>query len=424
MQDVAALLAEIVEPSAVDPSPDAEVYGVHPHNEEQIAEICRLASQHRWRVVPRGRPLERKAQDPTIAIYTDRMVGMSEYSPGDMIVSVRSGTLFESLQNALRTHQQMLALDAVCDARATVGGLVSCAAYGPSRVGYGTLRDLVTGLRVVRADGSVIQVGSKVVKNVAGYDLPKLFIGSHGSLGVITECTFKLHPLPRHRALFAVTGPAAEVGSVYQIIMRNALTVSMLEMVSATQAPNTISSHAPNAWTLLVGSDEPATAAQALQKQIREITKSANVSLEILENDDVTKYWEHYRAALISAETTVRVQMAPTQMVEFADALQHTLLTQEIEASWSFTLSDGVGKIYGYGDTEDHAKTLVRTVVTHCQSSGVSFVIERMPADVMWTEPMMESRRLHAGEWRLMQQIKATYDPYGILNPGVFARGM
>lgn len=416
---VAALLAEIVGTSAIDPSGNPGVIAVHPDGEEQISQICRLAQDHKWRLVPRNRPLVQQNSTPTVVLYTDKLVGISEYAPGDMIVSVRSGTPFEALQDSLRTKQQMLALDPVCDSHATVGGLVACAAYGPSRVGYGVLRDMVTGMRVVRADGSVIKVGSKVVKNVAGYDLPKLFIGSHGSLGIITECTFKLRPIPRHRTLFALTGSATEIARIYQEIMRRALSVCALELVGAPQSSPSSNS---DDWMLLVGSDEVADAAQALQAQIQAI--DGRVSLEIMQNSQVAEFWNRYRQELIPAATVIRVQMAPTRMVAFAASLRQVLSELGISVKWSLTLSEGVGKIYGHDRDPKNVETLVNTVVRQCQSTMASSVIEALPPEFLWTQPMMQSPRVRESELRLMQQIKDAYDPRGIFNPGVYARGM
>lgn len=418
----ATVLQDVVGTSAIDPSGTAGVTGIHPDGEEQVAQICRIAKDQQWRVVPRGRLLVHQRQSPTIALYTDKLTGISDYSPKDMIVSVRSGTPFEALQDILRKNGQMLPLDPVCDSNATIGGIVARGAYGPSRVRYGTLRDMVTGMRIVRADGNVISIGSKVVKNVAGYDLPKLFIGSHGSLGIITECTFKLQPIPRHQEIMALTGTAREVARAYQDIMSHAMAVSTLELVSAVQAPDPSEAVKHGEWTLLVGSGESVGAANVLREQVQII--SGPTHLESLNNRDVTDFWDRYRRTLMDATTIIRVQAPPDRMVNLAATIRQLLTNQGLSAHWSFTLSDGVGKIYGHDPETKTVESLLYTVIDQCQRAGASISIEDLPAGFEWNRRMMQSPRVGAGEARLMQRIKDTYDPYGIFNPSVYARGM
>jgi len=119
-----------------------------------------------------------------------------EHAEGDLVVTVEAGARMADLQQTLAAAGQWLALDPP-DAGATVGGVVACAASGPRRLRFGTPRDLLIGVTVVLPDGTVARSGGKVVKNVAGYDLGKLFCGAYGTLGVVAQCTFRLHPRPR-----------------------------------------------------------------------------------------------------------------------------------------------------------------------------------------------------------------------------------
>src|SRR6266516_3027627 len=136
-----------------------------------------------------------------------------EHEAGDLVARVQAGATIGQLSVALAAAGQQLALDV--PAEATVGGVVATGTAGPRRFRYGTPRDLLIGITVVRADGVVARAGGKVVKNVAGYDLGKLFAGSHFTLGLITEATFRLHPLPAAVAwVTAEFGPAARAGAV------------------------------------------------------------------------------------------------------------------------------------------------------------------------------------------------------------------
>jgi glycolate oxidase FAD binding subunit len=133
-----------------------------------------------------------------VLVSTSSMRRIVEHAAGDLVVTVQAGVPLAELQDHVGGSRQWLALDPP-EPGATVGGVVAAAASGPRRLLYGTPRDLLIGITVVLADGTVAKSGGKVVKNVAGYDLGKLFTGSFGTLGVIAECTFRLHPLPPAR---------------------------------------------------------------------------------------------------------------------------------------------------------------------------------------------------------------------------------
>ncbi len=130
-----------------------------------------------------------------LTVQTKGLNGIVEHVAGDLIVVVRAGTPMAQLQAELAGSGQQLALDSPYP-QATVGGTVAANTSGPRRMAYGTVRDLLIGVTIVRPDGVIARAGGKVVKNVAGYDLGKLFTGSYGTLGLITECAFRLHPLP------------------------------------------------------------------------------------------------------------------------------------------------------------------------------------------------------------------------------------
>jgi glycolate oxidase FAD binding subunit len=169
-----------------------------------------------------------------LVVDTTRLTGVVEHAAGDLIVVVRAGTPLAELQDKLAPAGQQLALDDPLGA--TVGGTVAANTSGPRRMLYGTVRDLLIGITVVRADGVVAKAGGKVVKNVAGYDLGKLFTGSYGTLGLITECAFRLHPLPAATAVVTreVDTPA-EVGRTVAGILAAQVVPSGIEVDSTPQ---------------------------------------------------------------------------------------------------------------------------------------------------------------------------------------------
>jgi glycolate oxidase FAD binding subunit len=174
---------------------------VSPASEDEVAAVLSWASRDRLAVVVRGGGTKLAWGAPPqrcdVVLSTSRLSGVVEHEPGDLVCVARAGTTLASLQEALAAHGQRLALDPPHGVAATLGGIVATGAHGPLRTQYGTARDLVLGARFVLADGTVGHSGGKVVKNVAGYDVAKLLIGSLGTLAVVTEVSLRLHPLPQ-----------------------------------------------------------------------------------------------------------------------------------------------------------------------------------------------------------------------------------
>ena len=173
-----------------------------PGSTEEAAAVMRVAAEHEVAVVPRGAGTRLSWGTPPtrcdLAVDMLRMGAVIEHAAGDLVARVQAGARMGDVAEVLGAAGQEIALDV--PAGATAGGVVASGLTGPRRLRYGSPRDLLIGVTIVRADGTVARSGGKVVKNVAGYDLGKLFAGSAGTLGLITEATFRLHPLPAARA--------------------------------------------------------------------------------------------------------------------------------------------------------------------------------------------------------------------------------
>jgi glycolate oxidase FAD binding subunit len=186
-----------------------------PGSTAETAEVLRVAAHHDLYVVARGAGSKIDwGAAPTavdLVVDTTRMSGVVEHAAGDLVVLVQAGTAIEELQSVLSKAGQELAFDNPLPG-ATVGGSLATAPSGPRRLLRGTLRDLLIGVTFVRSDGVVAKAGGRVVKNVAGYDFGKLLTGSYGTLGLITEAIFRLHPRPPARRV--VTCRATEAAEV------------------------------------------------------------------------------------------------------------------------------------------------------------------------------------------------------------------
>ncbi len=183
-----------------------------PASTEQVAAVLRVASGHRLAVVARGAGTKLDWAEPPhrvdLVVRLDRLDRVLEHAPGDLVLRTEAGAGLAAVQRRCAEAGQMLALDPLVPG-GTVGGALASNSSGPRRLRYGTARDLLIGLTFVRADGTVAHSGGRVVKNVAGYDLGKLFLGSYGTLGLITEAVFRLHPLPREHAVVRLELPGA-----------------------------------------------------------------------------------------------------------------------------------------------------------------------------------------------------------------------
>jgi glycolate oxidase FAD binding subunit len=236
-KSLAAACAELREGEAPDAIGEARVVVpsvvASPGGTEEAAAVLRAAAEHDLAVVPRGGGGRLGWGSPPsrcdVLADMTRMDAVVEHAAGDLVARVQAGARMGDVASVLATAGQEIALD-VPDG-ATAGGVVASGLAGPRRLRYGSPRDLLIGITIVRADGTVARSGGKVVKNVAGYDLGKLFAGSAGTLGLITEVTFRLHPLPGALAFVTAEFAAAPAASdAVAAAANSALVASAVEL--------------------------------------------------------------------------------------------------------------------------------------------------------------------------------------------------
>lgn len=400
---------------------------VHPGHEQEVSAVLQAASANGWTVavIGGGSQLDfgNIPQSIAIALHTDRLNQVVDYSPADMVVSVQSGMRFGDLQSLLAQHGQMLAIDPVCDAAVTVGGLAATGVSGPSRALYGTLRDMLIGARVVFADGDVVRTGGKVVKNVAGYDLSKMLIGSLGTLGVLTECTFKLKPLPLHRELCVIGGLAGQMDDVRKWAMDSLLVPSCLELVSARQMESLSADREP--WALLIGCDESERAAASQTEHLRQLAANAGASFSVLRGaQEVESFWRRQRERLRPAGLVLRMQGPPRDLVAMAAEIEVFATTQGFANLYSFSLSSGSGYVFVSTVDLERQQGFVSEVRRICAKRDIASVIERAPLEVRRRHDVFSSSRLGDAELSVMRSVKQAFDPGGILSPMKFAGGI
>ena len=192
---------------------------VRPGSTGEVSQVMRAAAEHGLAVVPRGRGTKltwgRPPRRVDVVVDLSAMDQVLDHAAGDLIVEAQAGAGLADVQHAVAGERQRLAVDETVPG-ATIGGTLAAAVSGPSRVAFGTMRDLLIGVTVVRADGVVAKAGGRVVKNVAGYDLGKLVHGSFGTLAIVTDALFRLHPLPADRRFVSV--PVADPAAAHDVV--------------------------------------------------------------------------------------------------------------------------------------------------------------------------------------------------------------
>ncbi len=336
-----------------------------------------------------------------------------EHAPSDQIVVAEAGVPLGVLQRVAGAHGQRLALDPPWPERATLGGLVAGNAFGPLRARYGSIRDLIIGVSIVRSDGTLSRGGGKVVKNVAGFDIPKLMVGSLGTLGLITTVTFRLHPLPESSAMVEVPGCSAA-------LLRNVVREMRRAQLEPASAVAILSG--PGVFDLGVRFEGFAAGVDQQRERFLALMKSG-ARAEIV--DAAARAAFESRHDSVRGLQSVRAKMtAPRSEVEAVSAEVVPKVLDALEsggAVWYPTLGIGfLGGDAGPESSELAASALLsaRSVLT---GLGGSLTLQAAPASIRSRVDVWGER---SASWPLQQSMKARLDPDRRLAPGRFVGGL
>jgi len=267
LRDICGAQHVIDDPARLDTariSGVAPAIAVEPGSADEIAAILRFANEHGLSVVSAGGFTQQQAGSRPaqidVLLHASRLTEVEHYDPADLTVGVGAGCTIAQLRDTVAQDGLLFAADPAMPERATIGGTLASALAGPLRHGYGGLRDYCIGIRFVTGDGRKGKGGGRVVKNVAGYDMMKLLIGSWGTLAVITSASFKLFPAPRQTRTFIAEFPnAAEAIQYRKVVLRSPLSPICLEVVSPDAgALLAAGARTPKTWSICVrasGSD-------------------------------------------------------------------------------------------------------------------------------------------------------------------------
>lgn len=387
----------------------APIYLLFPQTIEALAEIVRQASQQQWRILICGNASKinwgKITQDIQLVVSTQKCDRLIEHAVGDLTVTVEAGMKLADLQSKLRSHHQFLPLDSHY-ANATLGGIVATADAGSWRQRYGGVRDLLLGLSFVRADGEIAKAGGRVVKNVAGYDLMKLFTGAYGTLGVMTQLTFRLYPLITTSQTLLLTGTAEQITQATQTIRNSGLTPTAMDLLSATLIEQL--NLGSNMGLMIRWQTIPESIEQQML-QVQAIAKELDLVTSIYQAELEEKLWQN--CAEITSVT--QSQAAVICKIGIAPVAAVGLLKQISDRSTAIIhAASGIGKLQLRGDYE-----LVAQMRSHCQQNQGFLTILDAPQAV---KQQIDIWGYSGNALKTMQAIKNQFDPQNILNPGRF----
>jgi glycolate oxidase FAD binding subunit len=383
-------------------------YVARPASTEEAAAVVRAAAEHGFTVVARGAGTKQDWAAPPrrldLVVDTRRLSGVVEHAAGDLIAVVRAGTTVEEFAAKLAPAGQQLALDTPL-AGATIGGTVAAATSGPRRMLYGTARDLLIGVTVVRPDGLVARAGGKVVKNVAGYDLGKLITGSYGTLGLITECVFRLHPLPAATAVVSRrVGSAHAAGHLAAAVLGAQVVPSALEVDDPPHGVLEVG-------MLIEGVPDGVEGRVAVARRL--------LGGEAAVADHPPAWWSAYpwRPGDVGLKLTAALSRVPLLLVAAASARQRH------GAPLALRGSAGTGVLYAGlpGDTDPE---IVARVVADLRAAAH----EAAGHAVVLTAPAAVRERVDiwgpVAGLHLMRRVKQQFDPQARFAPGRFVGGI
>jgi glycolate oxidase FAD binding subunit len=384
---------------------------LEPTTEQQLAAALRFANDAGLAVIPRGGGTKLSWGNPParadIILSTVRLDKIIEHAWADLTVSVEAGCTIQKLQSALAQHGQRLALDPLWPAQATIGGILSANDSGSLRLRFGALRDLIIGVTLALPDGTLASSGGKVVKNVAGYDLPKLITGALGTLAVITRAIFRLHPLPPNAKTLSISGCTLED------MQRFILAVQDSKLAHTALQARIAQDTEPVVDILFEGTEAGIGAQEA---QVRELARPASA------NEAPPAVWaasqEFWNPASAARAAVAKITTLPASISRVAETVQHAASSRKTD--WKLTMqATGIGWLR-LDAAPENLHTVLSGLRLELEHSGGSLALCHHPSGMThldaWGQP--------GDALPLMRAVKSQFDPKNTLNPSRFVGGI
>jgi len=424
---------------------------IYPASAEQVAEALKYASDSGLAVIPfrNGTKLGvgNVPRRYDLALSLKDLNRVWHYEPGDLTVSVETGMKLGDLQHFVARHRLWLPLDPAGGPRASLGGILATNASGPLRLRYGAPRDMVLGLKIATTEGKLIKTGGRVVKNVAGYDLAKLLIGSYGTLGVIVEATFKLFPMPAESSTVVVSTTTLAVAREFRRrLLGSFLTPLRMALLNAVacalvrDAPVSdpaCGTEARDAWQaegarkgfeIWIEAGGSTRVLERFKQEVEQLAHATGASVQSMEASVARVNWARvadyasWLSGVVPNPVVVRVQL-PIAVVEtfveraVEEAEQHKIQVACFGQTGVGTLS--LCLIETLGASVD--LNLVKGLRQIAQNLGGVLVVERCPVNL---KSHLDVWGPAGDDFEVMKKVKAVWDPKGVLAPGRFVGGL
>jgi len=408
-------------------NPEAAVF---PETIEQVSEIMKLASKESLSVIPMGAgtksSLGNKPENYDLVLSTKNLNRIIEHGASDLVATTECGISVKSFQTELNKKNQFLALDPpYVNQGATVGGIIATNDSGPERLRYGTAREFLIGIKVVKADGSIFKGGSKVVKNVAGYDLPKLYVGSLGTLGIIVEATFRLYPVPEYSETYIASFSSLEKCQESVLKLLNSdLVLTSLELLNPDLTGLISDSNDldinEGCYSLLVGIRNVEKAVRDQIDTVKTICDENSGSGLLVNGEKESQLWDSVRDfAQTSIKTTgvvCKSGILVTQIPKLLDSIQRLSNEYSVKIYVSTRAGNGISLIAIEGKAES-VKPAIENLRNFLSSIGGTLILQEAPLEIKQGFDVWGDIGSGLG---IMKRIKSNYDPDNILNPGRF----
>jgi glycolate oxidase FAD binding subunit len=400
---------------------------VKPRSVAEVVAVVADARRRRQAVIAVGRGARLGAGNPPrrydVALSTAHLDGIERHVAEDMTVTVRAGTTLERLNRELGERGQWLPLDPAVADETTVGGLIAADACGPLRHAHGKVRDFLIGVELVSGGAEVVRGGGRVVKNVAGYDLPKLLCGSFGTLGVIVAATFKTRPRPGAERLYVVT--CASVDDACRRALagdRQAGAVSFLEALSEG-ACEAIGVEAPAA--LVIGTAGSPAEVEAEEMRLPAwLGGTAVVACEPGRAAAITLAVRNSQLPMNDDAVVGRIAVLPAALPALLGRIESEAAVRGVVVEISAHAAIGVGRCQIVGGDPQRAALFAEWLRLAVRQSGGWVTYEAIPESLRGHAHHLDAWGMSGPLLALMRGVKAVFDPDGILSPGRFVGGI
>jgi glycolate oxidase FAD binding subunit len=396
---------------------------IHPGSEQEISEILKICSTENISIVPVGsRTKIGLGNIPfklELVLCTDRLNKFLEHGSDDLIATAESGITLKEFQTKLKKKNQQLAIDPPnLKKGCTLGGIICTNDYGPSRLRYNSIKENLLALRFVRPDGKIIKAGAKVVKNVAGYDIPKLITGSHGTLGIITEATFRLYPIqPSSKTIIAYINNTEDINEINQKILNSDTLLTCFELCSKGLSNDKKTSF----YALKIENVKPAVDSQT--DQLENLLGEYKIkNRKVISGGEERTFWEKitdfYWDENPKDNISLRIRVRLTDIYEIINIIED--IDRRTKSNLRLTASIGLGIInINLKNDSGILKNSYVLLSKKLMTLGGNITILRAPETLK--EDLDIWGKTDIAALNLMRSIKHQFDPGSILNPGRFA---